>query len=156
VVDHGGSDKQPSGSECVFESHEAEFPQLGIRLHVLPQGESNGLYHAESAQEDFLVLAGECRLQVEGEERILREWEFFHSPPETEHIFVGAGDAPCVVLMVGARTPDWHVVYLVSELAARYSASVEQETTDPKQAYGGMFEPPRRGRPSYWHRLPWA
>jgi hypothetical protein len=29
-------EKQPSGSECAFESAKCEFSQLGIRLHVLP------------------------------------------------------------------------------------------------------------------------
>jgi uncharacterized cupin superfamily protein len=150
-------EKQPSGSECSFESAEAEFAQLGIRLHVLPPGEVNGLYHTESKQEGFLVLAGECRLLVEGEERLLRQWDFFHSPAGTEHIFVGAGDAPCVVLMVGARGDDWNVNYPVSELAARYRASVAEETSDPQQAYTSMgFELSRRERPSYWDRLPWA
>jgi uncharacterized cupin superfamily protein len=148
-------EKQPSGSECSFESPMVEFPQLGIRLHVLEPGESNGLYHSESKQEDFLVLSGECRLLVEGEERILRPWDFFHSPAGTEHIFVGAGDGPCVVLMAGARGEDWHVHYPVSELAARYGASAKEETNDPRQAYVD-FEPSRRERPSYWDRLPWA
>src|SRR6266536_5160902 len=88
-----------------------------FRLHVLPPGEPNGLYHSESEQEAFLVLAGECRLLVEGEERLLRAWDFFHSPPWTEHAFVGASDAPCVVLMVGAHVSP-EVRYPVSELAA--------------------------------------
>jgi hypothetical protein len=43
----------------------------------------------------------------------------------------------------------------VSELAARYDASAEKETADPKQAYA-RFEPSQRARPSYWDRLPWA
>ena len=146
---------QPTGSECPFESGRAEFGQLGVRLHVLPPGEANGLYHSESAQEDFLVLSGECVLLIEGEERRLRAWDFFHSPPQTEHIFVGAGDGPCVLLMVGARPAGWTVVYPVSELAARYEASAKAETHSPDQAYVG-FEPSRRGRPSYWNRLPWA
>ncbi len=146
---------RPSGSECPFESPMAEFPQLGIRLHVLPPGEPNGLYHAESQQEAFLVLSGECRLLVEGEERLLRRWDFFHSPAGTEHICVGAGDEPCVILMAGSRSADWQVRYPVSELAARYGASAEEETSEPDQAYVG-FEPSRRGRPSYWRRLPWA
>jgi uncharacterized cupin superfamily protein len=149
-------EKQPSGSECVFESREFEFSQFAVRLHVLEPGESNGLYHAESAQEDFLVLSGECRLLVEGEERLLRPWDFFHSPAGTEHIFVGAGDGPCAILMVGARPQDWQVRFPVSELAARYGASAEEETTDPDHAYAGRFEPSRRERPSYWDRLPWA
>jgi uncharacterized cupin superfamily protein len=151
--ENGG--KKPSGSECAFESQEFEFPQLGIRLHVLEPGEPNGLYHSESEQEAFLVLSGECTLLVEGEERLLRPWDFFHSPAGTKHIFVGAGDGPCVILMAGARSEDWQVLYPVSELAARYGASAEEETTDPQQAYT-RFEPSRRERPSYWGRLPWA
>jgi uncharacterized cupin superfamily protein len=148
-------DKQPSGSECSFDSREFEFPQLGIRLHVLEPGEPNGLYHSESEQEAFLVLAGECRLLVEGEERLLRQWDFFHSPTGTEHIFVGTGDGPCVILMAGARSEDWNVLYPVSELAARYGASAAEGSSDPQQAYAA-FEPSRRERPSYWARLPWA
>ena len=151
-----GGDKQPSGSECSFESGKAEFEQLGVRLHVLPPGEPNGLYHREDKQEDFLVLAGECLLLVEGEERPLRTWDFVHCPPGTEHIFVGAGDEPCVILMAGARAADWNVVYPVSALAARHGASADEETSDPHRAYVPRFEPSRRARPSYWDRLPWA
>ena len=65
----------------------------------------------ETQQEAFLVLSGECRLLVEGEERLLGPWDFFHSPAGTEHIFVGAGDGPCVILMAGARSDDWPVRY---------------------------------------------
>ena len=148
-------DKKPSGSECSFESREHEFPELGVRLHVLEPGEPNGLYHSESKQEAFMVLSGECRLLVEGEERLLGPWDFFHSPAGTEHIFVGAGAGPCVILMVGARSGDWRVFYPVSGLAARYGASAEKETSDPDQAYA-EFEPSRRERPSSWGRLPWA
>ena len=57
-----------------------EFPQFGINVTVLEPGQS-GVYHAESNQEAFLVLGGQCRLLVEGEERRLRAWDFFHSPP---------------------------------------------------------------------------
>jgi uncharacterized cupin superfamily protein len=148
-------DKQPSGSECGFDSQEFGFQQLGIRIHVLEPGEPNGLYHSESEQEAFLVLSGECRLLVEGVERLLGPWDFFHSPSGTEHIFVGAGEGPCVILMAGTRSKDWRVLYPVSELAASYGASADEETSDPRQAYG-RFEPSRRARPSYWDRLPWA
>ena len=148
-------EQKSSGSECSFESAKTEFPQIGIRLHVLEPGEPNGLYHSESEQEDFLVLSGECTLLVEGEERVLRPWDFFHSPAGTEHIFVGAGEGPCVILMAGARGENWQVHYPVSELSGRYGASTEEETSDPRQAYT-RFEPSRRERPSYWDRLPWA
>ena len=43
------------------------------------------------------MLSGERRLLVEGAERLLQPWDFFHCPAGTEHIFVGAGDGPCVV-----------------------------------------------------------
>jgi len=102
------------------------------------------------------VLSGECRLLVEGEERLLRPWDFFHCPPGTEHIFVGAGDEPCVILMAGTRTPDEQLHYPVSELAARYGASAEEETTSFEEASVGRFAPSRRERPSYWDQLPWA
>ena len=144
------------GAACVIEGDAVEFPQVGYTVHVLHPGQPNGLYHREDRQEDFLVLAGECLLLVEGEERSLRAWDFVHCPAGTEHIFVGAGGAPCVILMAGARGEDWNVVYPVSELAARYGASADEETSDPRRAYVPRFEPSRRGRPAYWDRLPWA
>ena len=150
-----GGDKRPSGAECSFETPTAEFAQLGVRIHVLQPGESNGLYHGENQQEDFLVLAGECLLLVEGEERRLRAWDFVHCPPWTEHIFVGAGDGPCAIFMVGAREGDWQARYPVSEVAARHGAGAEIETSNPDEAYAD-FEPSRRERPSSWSRLPWG
>jgi len=150
-----GGDLPATGSECAFETDEHPFEQLGVRLHVLSPGEPNGFYHHESAQEDFLVLSGECTLLVEGEERRLQQWDFFHSAPGTDHVFVGAGSEPCVIFMVGARPEDWNVRFPVSELAARYGASADREVTSPRDAYVGRIEPSRRGRPSYWERLPW-
>jgi uncharacterized cupin superfamily protein len=143
------------GAGCDFESKEVSFSQLGINIAVLEPGEPNCLYHSESQQEDFLVLHGECRLLVEGEERPLRAWDLVHCPPGVEHVFVGAGDGPCAILMVGARTPDERVVYPVSELAARYGASAEAETPDPREAYA-RFGEPEFGKPAYWEQLPWA
>jgi uncharacterized cupin superfamily protein len=145
------------GARCAFDNEygepPVEFRQLGINLTVLEPGQWT-LYHAEANQEAFLVLSGECRLIVEGEERLLGPWDFFHSPPCTEHAFVGAGEGPCAILMAGARTGPG-VRYPVSELAARFGASVEKETSDPAEAYANA-EWFRRERPSYWDRLPWA
>ena len=122
------------GATCYFEG-EHDFPQVGIRLKALWPGEPNGMYHSEEAQEDFLVLAGECLLLIEGEERPLRAWDFVHCPAGTEHIFIGAGDGPCLILMVGARGDEVPIRYPVSELANRHGASVERETSDPEAAY---------------------
>jgi uncharacterized cupin superfamily protein len=122
---------------CDFEG-ELDFPQLGINLTVLGPGEPMAMYHWEADQEDFLVLAGEALLIGEGEERPLRQWDFVHCPAGTKHVIVGAGEASCLVLAVGAREqstgPDWGG-YTVDEAALRHGAGVEQETTDPKQAY---------------------
>ena len=143
------------GSGCVFESRDAWFPQLGINLSVLEPGQPNCLYHSESQQEAFLVLSGECRLLVDEKERLLRPWDFFHCPAGTEHVFVGAGDGPCVILMAGARSKEEQLLYPVSELAGRYGASAEKETPNPKEAYA-PFDQPKPEKPSYWGRLPWA
>jgi uncharacterized cupin superfamily protein len=118
------------------------FEQAGYSLSVLQPGQPSGFYHGEAGQEDFLVVAGECLAIVEDEERTLRQWDFLHCPPWTPHVLVGAGDGPCVVLMAGARVPGG-IVYPVSEVAARYGASVEAETRSPHEAYApvGHWQP---------------
>ena len=132
-------------ASCEFEG-ETEFPQFGIFLRVLQPGAPVGMYHWEADQEDFLVLSGEALLIVEGEERPLRKWDFFHCPAGTEHIILGAGDGPCLVLAVGAREHQggagWGG-YPVDETALRHGASVEAETTDQAQAYARFprFQP---------------
>ena len=145
------------GARCAFENEYGDppvgFAQLGINVTVLESGQTS-LYHAEANEEAFLVLSGECALLVEGEERRLRAWDFFHSPPWTKHAFVGTGGEPCVILMVGARSrPEVH--YPVSELAARHGASVAEETSDWRQAYATV-ERFRPERPPSRPRLPWA
>ena len=131
------------GEKCRFEARERPFPQIGISLVVLHPGKPNCMYHGEEIQEDFLVLSGECLLLVEGEERRLGAWDFVHCPAWTEHVFVGAGDGPCAVLMVGAR-PDVEVVYPVSEPARRHGASVERETRSADEAYAASPDSARR------------
>ena len=137
------------GSGCTFEGREAQFKQLGINVNVVEPGQPLCLYHEETAQEDFLVLAGECVLLVNGEERPLRAWDFFHCPAGTRHIFVGAGEGPCAILMIGARPEAEQLHYPVSEVAAKHGASAAQETPNPDEAYAdwpGEFVPVR---------LPW-
>jgi uncharacterized cupin superfamily protein len=125
------------GAVCVFEG-ETDFEQIGINPYVLGPGEPMSMYHWEADQEDFLVLAGEALLIIEGEERPLRQWDFVHCPPEANHTIIGAGDGPCVVLAVGARIrsvgPGWGG-YPVDEAALRHNAGVETETTEAEEAY---------------------
>jgi uncharacterized cupin superfamily protein len=122
---------------CEF-AVEPEFPQVGVNLNVLEPGEPMAMYHWEADQEDFLVLAGEALLIVEGEERPLRRWDLAHCPAGTKHVIVGAGNGPSVVLALGARDrstgPDWGG-YSVDETASRHGAGVEEETSDASLAY---------------------
>ncbi len=121
-----------------------EFPQVGVVLFVLPPGEAIGLYHWEADQEDFLVLAGKPLLLIEGAERPLRPWDFVHCPPHVDHMIIGAGDGPSVVLGIGARAHqegDAWGGYPVSELALRHGVGVESETSDADEAYGGYPDP---------------
>ena len=106
----------------------------GVNVQVMQPGQPNGRYHSEPVQEDFLVLYGECVAIVMNEKRALRQWDFLHCPAGTEHIFVGAGAAPCAVLMIGSRRESG-LHYPVNELAATYDASVATPTDDPEQAY---------------------
>jgi uncharacterized cupin superfamily protein len=117
---------------------DTEFEELGFQLVVLQPGEPNCLYHGEGVQEDFLVVAGECVLVIENEERRLKQWDFVHCPPMTEHVFVGAGDRPCAIVMVGARVwkeREEELIYPVNELAAKYDASALETTPSPDEAY---------------------
>jgi uncharacterized cupin superfamily protein len=140
-------DEGPLGSYCTFEGRRG-FPHFGINISVLEPGERIGMYHRENAQESFLVLAGECTLIVEGEERRLAAWDFFYCAPGTEHIIVAAGDQSAVVLGAGARGRGvgGGVVYAVSEAAARHDASVAHETRDPAVAYEAIYAALPRSR----------
>jgi uncharacterized cupin superfamily protein len=122
------------GLSAALES-EPEFSEVGFNVNVLLPGQANGMYHGESGQEDFLVLSGECTLILEGEERPLKAWDFVHCPPMAEHIFVGAGDGPCVIVMTGRRREPDQILYPVNEVAGKYDASVLEETTSPSEAY---------------------
>lgn len=128
------------GARLLFD-YPMYFPQVGVSLYVLAPGEAMGMYHWEADQEDFVVVSGEPLLLVEGEERPLRPWDFVHCPPKTNHIIIGAGDAPCVVLAVGAREhqegDDWGG-YPVNETARRHGVGVKEETADAEVAYAHL------------------
>jgi uncharacterized cupin superfamily protein len=128
-----------------FERVHRAFPHFGINVSVLAPGRPGAMYHAEAGQEAFLVLEGECILIVEDQERRLRQWDFFHCPPWTAHVLVGAGDGPCTVVMVGARSAGRAIVYPVSAPAGAYGASASSETRDGREAYAG-WQPPMPGR----------
>jgi uncharacterized cupin superfamily protein len=135
-------DYGPLGAACDFEG-KRPFKQLGINLNVLEPGEPMSMYHRESRQEGFLVLAGQCLLIVEGEERSLEAWDFFHCPGGTAHVIVGAGNGPAVVLALGARGGRKGVVYAVAAAAVEHGAGVKEETTKSAEAYARFPRPTR-------------
>lgn len=143
------------GDACFFENVEAPFEQLGISVRVLWPGRSRWLYHAESAQEDFLVLSGEALLLVEEAERPLRAWDFVHCPPGTAHAFVAVGDRPCAIVMVGARPVGHTFNYPRSDLALRHAVGVDTETTSPEEALA-PFPAWKPARERQWQGLPWS
>jgi uncharacterized cupin superfamily protein len=134
------------GAACIFEGDDAEFEDIGFTLGVIPPGRPSAMYHRESNQENFLVLRGECLLLIEGQERRLAAWDFVHCPPGTDHIFVGLGEEPCLVFMIGGRTGPKATVYPRSDFALRHGAGVETETTESKEAYA-PYPPWKDGPP---------
>ena len=119
------------------------WPDTGVNVQIMQPGQPNCRYHRETVQEDFLVLHGECRLILGDTERSLREWDYVHCPAGTDHVFIGAGEGPCAVLMIGARR-DEEVHYPVSQLAMKYDASVREPTNEPEEAYAD------------WRQAPWV
>src|SRR3954470_20416749 len=66
------------------------------------------------------------------------------APGTTAHVYVGAGDGPCAILMIGLRPETETLHYPVSEVAARYGASVASETCDrdePSADWPGEYHP---------------
>jgi mannose-6-phosphate isomerase-like protein (cupin superfamily) len=124
-----------------FEGWRRDGDQLGFNPFVLMPGEPMAMYHWEADQEAYLVVSGEAVLVVEGEERPLRRWDFVHCPPHTKHVIVGAGSGPCLVVAVGARQHDGQAGSLgfpAEEVARRYGASVDADTTDGGVAYASV------------------
>ncbi len=145
-----------------------DFAQLGLGLTVLEPGEPMAMYHWETDQEDFLVLSGEALLIVEGAERPLRQWDFVHCPPGTQHVIVGAGDGPCVVFAVGAlerhttgsrvdgtlEGTDDGGAYTADEAASGMARALQRRQKMPPSRTLGFRSPSRRGTATAGFRAP--
>lgn len=116
---------------------DTRFEQLGIGIEVLGAGEPMACYHREWDQEGFLVVRGSGTLVVEGEERPLQHWDYFHCPPGVAHVIVGG---PIVVVALGARQDD-RTEYVADPVAAKYGAAPASTTADPREAYEGWERP---------------
>jgi uncharacterized cupin superfamily protein len=147
LTDAFGFRNPSSGAVLPLEGDDHRFPGVGINVHLLEPGQQSCRYHEEDAQEGFLVLHGACLLLVEEQERELRQWDFFHCPGGTRHVFVGAGEGLCAILMIGARPAEERIHYPVSEVAAGHGASVTEATDVPDEAYADWPGPWQPGRP---------
>ncbi len=132
-----------------FEPEDGLWRDTGVNIQIMQPGQPNCRYHSEPVQEDFLVLQGECIVILEDEERHLQQWDLVHCPAGAEHVFVGAGDGPCAVLMIGSRREDG-VHYPVNDLAAKYDASVTSPTDEPAVAYADWRKQPWGPAPNPW------
>ena len=149
VKDATWTNSDAFGRSCRFDSADP-FPQVGIHIYLLEPGKPNCRYHREEAQEDFLVLAGQCKLLVNGEIRPLEVWDFVHCPAGVSHVFIGDGDGPCALLAIGHRPGKGmeRLLYPASELARRYNAESPTPTADPRVAYSDIkkrvrIDPPK-------------
>ena len=109
------------------------YPMLGLAVRVLEPGAPMSIYHWETEAEDFLVLAGRPLLIIDGEERMLKQWDFVHCPPGAKHVLVGAGDGPSLIVATSSRQfqndGPWGY-YVADETAAKYGASAPETTQD--------------------------
>jgi uncharacterized cupin superfamily protein len=146
------------GGVCIFESDHVVLSQrpdlqeithqAGFTLRVMQPGQPSATYHSETEQqEDFLVVAGECILLIEGEQRQLRTWDVVRIPPGVAHTFVGAGDKPSVILGSGNRTSGSVISRPRDELARSYGAEAEE---------GAAYGPWKHERPERFDELPWS
>jgi uncharacterized cupin superfamily protein len=129
------------GATVDFDYDVERFEEFGINLTVLEPGQPMTMYHQERYQEGFLLLRGEGLLIVEGEEVPLKQWDYFHCPPDVAHAIVGAGQGTCLVLAVGNRVGPDVILYPRNETALRHGAGVEQDTPSPQEAYAKFTRP---------------
>jgi uncharacterized cupin superfamily protein len=149
VSDARASSHPRRGTVIDFETEGEQWPDTGVNVQIMQPGQPNCRYHSEPVQEDFLVLCGECIVILEGVERPLRQWDLVHCPAGTEHVFVGAGEGPCAVIMIGSRRED-AAHYPVNAVAAKYDASVTADTDVPAEAYADWRKEPVSQTPNPW------
>jgi hypothetical protein len=90
------------------------------------------------------------RRSCEGRVARTKAWDLLHCPAWTKQAFVGAGDEPCAILMVGARHDGAEAgcEYPVEPAAQRHGAGVATATTSADEASAGTpasVQPYREG-----------
>ena len=75
--------------------------------------------HSHAPEQVYVILRGEGKMMVGGEERLVGEGDLIHIPPDTEHGIENSSDG--VLTYVSAATPaaDWEAFYDSGPLRAR-------------------------------------
>lgn len=151
-VERDGRGRQVPFTGWTADEAETFHRELGVNLVVLEPGQPLAIYHKETDAEGFFMIAGEALALVEGQERPLTQWDYFHCPTDCEHTIIGAGTHPCVLLAMSSRvnqgTDNWGE-YTVDEVALKHNAGVEEATTDPGEAYA-RWKPSRAVKYGGW------
>jgi hypothetical protein len=103
--------------------------------------------------EGALICVGEARLEqtAYGLTAVEEGWFVVN----VAHIFVGAGEGPCVIFMAGGREHRGSAVYVRSELALRYGAGTESQATQSDRPYT-PFPKWQPGPPASFDGLPFG
>lgn len=95
---------EPEGRRGLFRSPDTllGLQGFGISFDVLQPGQENCRYHAERDEEEFFyVHAGSCTARLDGRLYRLEAGDVLHTPVGVAHSFIGAGDGPCEIWMIG-------------------------------------------------------
>ena len=107
------------------------------------------MYHRETEAEAFPVPMGGSA--AEGQERPLKQWDFVHCPPKTDHVIVGAWDGPCILLSMSSQENQAFGPYgedTANDIAAATEPN-EVTTQDAEQADANLPES-QPTRPRGW------
>ena len=139
-------ERKGRGVLCEFEGAgiegAADFLQLGINLTVLGPGEPMAMYHRETIRRTSSCSPGRRWPSSKVRSARLRQWDFVHCPPGTNHVIIGAEEGRAWSLPSAPATARGVGLGGVhrDEAAQRRGAGVERETTDSGEAYGDSRE----------------
>ena len=149
----------PVGRACLARASrsrlEQRFPQLGVTTCGAPARPSEWPLPCRVAQEGFLVLAGECLVLIEGEERALQQWDF-RPLPARDGPHVRRRRRRSLRPTAGRRATGRQDVHVPTFGArARPGAPVSKRRLNRRRRRIRLFHIGDPGRPERESELPW-
>ena len=114
---------------------EPEFSEVGFKSTSCFPASRTACITESRARRTSSCCPASASSSSKGRSNSSKAWDFVHCPPMAEHIFVGAGDGPCVIVMTGRRKESDEIRYPVNDVAAKHDAGVLEETTSAEEAY---------------------